>query len=230
MNKEIQQLVDFSKMNGTFSKSEFVRAFKAVIRTGNDEEVRKAYEIINTMASTPDLENFCQGGMEVYKTILKSKLYYYQLTEVMKNFKNSQSELAMVDLHYSRIKDEYFLQKANSLIKNNQMISGKIEIRKTKKEVEEEKENMRDKLNTFQHKYFFVFEKLNEYLGSQLYTIEKTKAFFDELDVLRFNANQYRDVLGNERYQQIIEEIGAAKRNLNSIVSGFEEEQRMWKM
>jgi len=228
MGSELQKLNEYAKMGANLPKSEFVKVFRDVIRKGTSDEIKSAYSIINNLASTPDLENFCQQGLDVYRQIQKSHIGYEQIKSKLQNFQNSPAEIAMISMSYSKIQDSYFLEQTNKLVSQYPALSGYIEIRKTKKEMEEEKESLKEEFNSYQQNYSYVFERLNQYLSGQSYTTEQSNKLAEELQYLKVLTPKYKNVLGDEKYKQIIEEIEAAKYNLDEIVNGIDEEQRMW--
>lgn len=229
MERELQKLNEYAKMGANLPKSEFAKTFRDIIRTGTSDEAKSAHSIITNLAKTPGLENFCQQGLDVYKQIQKSHIGYDQIKSILQNFKNSPEEIAFISNAYSRIHDSYFLEQANKLVTKYPALSGYIEIRRTKKEIEEEKELLREKYNEYQRRYSYVFERLNKYLSSQTYTTEHSNMLTEELQYLKLLTPKYKNVLGDEKYKQIIEAIEAAIHNLDEIQKRINEEEKIWK-
>ena len=144
MSEDIQKLEEYVKMGSNLPKGEFVAAFKNVVRTGNTEEVQQAYAIITSLSSNPDLLLFSKQGIEEYKKIQKSHIGIDMLYSKIQNFQNNPSDISQMAGAYAKITDAYFLRQANNLLNTRPELLEHIQIRKTKKEIEEEKETLKD--------------------------------------------------------------------------------------
>ena len=74
MENELKKLNEYFKMGANLPKNEFAKVFIDVVRKGSSDEIKNAYALLNNLATIPELENFCQKGIEIYKDILKSNL------------------------------------------------------------------------------------------------------------------------------------------------------------
>ena len=227
MNEEIQKLNEYVKMGSSLPKQEFATSFKNVVRMGNNEEVLKAYAIISSLIANPDLELFARQGLDTYKQIQKSHI---GIDMLYSKLQSNQIDISLISNAYSKITDAYFLREANRLLSKYPSVLEYIEIRKTKKEIEEEKESLKEEFYTYEKNYSNTFERLNKYLMSSSYSSEYSKRFTEELDYLEVFSKKYKDILGEEKYKEVIKQISEAKNKMQVIISDIEEEQKMWTM
>lgn len=228
MENELKKLNEYFKMGANLPKNEFAKVFIDVVRKGSSDEIKNAYALLNNLATIPELENFCQKGIEIYKDILKSHLNYNLITSSLSSFKNSTQEIALISLSYSKITDPYFLKKANDLIAQYPDLAKYIKIRKTKKELEEENNNLRAEFNKYQQNYYNVIDGINKYLASQKYDLEELDNFIMMLQSLKTSLPTFKNIIGEETYSQLLNEIDNEKVKLTNIVDLLEEENRGW--
>lgn len=151
MDSEIKLLEGYANAGATLPQEEFFDVFKQIIRLGNDEEVKKALNILSTLEGHESLNNFVDKCFEVSVSIRRSKHSYYIMEEAIQNFKNSPVDLGIITVRYSKIKDDILLGMANEKLKGflqlHPNLSSSISIRKTEKELEQEKEKAKEPTN-----------------------------------------------------------------------------------
>lgn len=228
MENELQKLNEYAKMGANLPKNEFVKLAMEIVRKGTLTEANNVISIMNNLASIPELEYFYQQGVEKIKGIRRSHLNYDMLNNGLINFKNSFDEIALIGGCYDKIQDPYFLYQANKLIAKHPILAKYTKIRKTQKEMEEEKENLMSEYNNYQKQYYDVFNRLNRYLSGGIYNIGISRKFDEELLNLQVKTQKYRSVLGEEQYKQILNQIATEQSNLKSLTNELEEEEIIW--
>ena len=213
MTEELKKLNEYTQMGSNLPKSDFATTFKKIIRNGNQEEVKNAYLIINTLAQNPDLEVFVSQGLGIYKQIQKSHMHYDNLLQAIQI---SPQDITKISLFYSKINDSFFLNKANELLSRFPSLASIIRSKNEKEEV-----------SSYAEKYSYVFDKYNSYILGKSYSTEKTEELLVELAGIRQLVMQSKDI-DEEKRKYAIREIDEATFNLDKILKSMKEEEEMW--
>lgn len=238
MEKDLKLLEIYSKMGIAIPKQAFVSSFTKIIRFGTNDDIKYAHQILTDLAEKEETKGFAEAGLRKYKEITLSKVYFSRIQTQIKNWheappKDSQQLVPDV-VFYNRIQDSFFLEEANKLLipflESHPQFAHCFQIRKTKKELEREKEENhqeKDQVSLYQTEFNNFFNSFRPYIINGIFSNEKNDMYEQQLRRLELMANNLKDSLGDQ-YQECVATLHNARDQIEQINESLKEEAILW--